>query len=125
MDENGGIAPYFREVLRDEIKKWCKENKNPKTGNPYDIYKDGLKIYTTINPRMQEYAEIAIFRHMQNLQKVFSNQPNIKTGSIWTTKDGKTILENAMKQSDRWRSLKEDEIDEEGDPGKLLTRRCL
>lgn len=112
QDENGGIAPYFREVLRDEIKKWCKENKNPKTGNPYNIYKDGLKIYTTINPRMQEYAEIAIFRHMQNMQKVFNNQPNIKTGSIWTTKDGKTILENAMKQSDRWRSLKEDEIDE-------------
>ena len=112
LDENAGIAPYFREVLRDEIKKWCKENKNPKTGNPYNIYKDGLKIYTTINPRMQEYAEIAIFRHMQNMQKVFSNQPNIKTGSIWTTKDGKVILENAMKQSDRWRNLKEDEFTE-------------
>jgi len=112
QDENGGIAPYFREVLRDEIKKWCKENKNPKTGNPYNIYKDGLKIYTTINPRMQEYAEIAIFRHMQNMQKVFNNQPNIKTGAIWATKDGKTILENAMKQSDRWRNLKEDEISE-------------
>ena len=89
MDENAGIAPYFRDVLRDEVKKWCKENKNPKTGNPYDIYKDGLKIYTTINPRMQEYAEIAIFRHMQNLQKVFSNQANIKSGSVWKTKDGK------------------------------------
>ena len=112
LDENAGIAPYFREVLRDEIKKWCKENKNPKTGNPYNIYKDGLKIYTTINPRMQEYAEIAIFRHMQNMQKVFSNQPNIKTGAIWATKDGKVILENAMKQSDRWRNLKEDEFTE-------------
>jgi penicillin-binding protein 1A len=112
QDENGGIAPYFREVLRDEIKKWCKENKNPKTGNPYNIYKDGLKIYTTIVPRMQEYAEIAIFRHMQNMQKVFNNQPNIKTGAIWATKDGKTILENAMKQSDRWRNLKEDELSE-------------
>ena len=112
LDENGGIAPYFREVLRDEIKKWCKENKNPKTGNPYNIYKDGLKIYTTINPRMQEYAEIAIFRHMQNMQKVFNNQPNIKSGSIWATKDGKVILENAMKQSDRWKNLKEDELSE-------------
>jgi penicillin-binding protein 1A len=49
---------------------------------------------------------------MQNMQKVFNNQPNIKTGSIWTTKDGKTILENAMKRSDRWRNLKEDELSE-------------
>ena len=112
LDENAGIAPYFRDVLREEIKKWCKENKNQKTGNSYDIYKDGLKIYTTINPRMQEYAEIAVFRHMQNIQKVFSNQPNIKTGSIWTTKDGKKILENAMKQSDRWHNLEEDELTE-------------
>ena len=108
LDENSGIAPYFRDVLREEIKKWCKDNKNPKTGNPYNIYKDGLKIYTTINPRMQEYAEIAVFRHMQNMQKVFSNQPNIKNGTVWNTQDGKSVLENAIKQSDRWRNLKED-----------------
>ena len=108
LDENAGIAPYFREVLRDEVKKWCRENKNPKTGNPYDIYKDGLKIYTTINPKMQEYAEIAVFRHMQNLQKVFSNQKNIKDGSIWKTKDGKAIIQASIKQTDRWKNGKED-----------------
>ena len=112
MDENAGIAPYFRDMLRDEVKKWCKENKNPKTGNPYDIYKDGLRIFTTINPRMQEYAEIAVYRHMQNLQKVFSSQKNIRDGSIWNTKDGKAVLENSIKQSDRWRNLKEDGVDE-------------
>lgn len=112
MDENAGIAPYFRDVLRDEIKKWCKENKNPKTGNPYDIYKDGLKIYTTINPRMQEYAEVAVFRHMQKLQAVFNQQSNIKTGSAWKTKEGERVLEAAMKQSDRWKNLKEDEVPE-------------
>ncbi|WP_336518576.1 penicillin-binding protein 1A [Pollutibacter soli] len=112
LDENAGIAPYFREVLRDDIKKWCKEHKNPKTGNPYDIYKDGLRIFTTINPRMQEYAEIAVYRHMQNLQKVFSNQKNIKDGSIWKSKDGRVIIESAMKQSDRWRNAKEDEMSE-------------
>jgi penicillin-binding protein 1A len=113
MDENAGISPYFREVLRDEIKKWCKEHKNPKTGNPYDIYKDGLRIFTTINPRMQEYAEIAVFRHMQSMQKVFSNQRNIKDGSIWKSKEGKAIIESAMKQSDRWRNAKEDELTDE------------
>jgi penicillin-binding protein 1A len=113
MDENSGIAPYFREILRDEIKKWAKENENPKTGEPYDIYKDGLKIFTTINPRMQEYAEIAVYRHMQNLQRVFTSQQNIKDGSVWKSKDGKQVLEKAIKQSDRWRSLKEDGMEEE------------
>jgi penicillin-binding protein 1A len=113
MDENAGIAPYFREVLRDEVKKWCKQNKNPKTGNPYDIYKDGLKIFTTINPKMQEYAEIAVFRHMQNLQKVFNNQKNIKDGSAWKTKEGKAVLQNAIKQSERWRSGKEDGLEDD------------
>lgn len=112
LDENSGIAPYFREVLREEIKNWCKENENPKTGEPYDIYKDGLKIFTTINARMQEYAEVAVYRHMQNLQKVFGSQQNIKSGSVWNTADAKSILENAMRQSDRWRNLKEDGMEE-------------
>ncbi|MFZ9661648.1 MAG: transglycosylase domain-containing protein, partial [Chitinophagaceae bacterium] len=113
LDENAGIAPYFRDVLRDEIKLWCKENKNPKTGAPYDIYKDGLKIYTTINPRMQEYAEIAVFRHMQNLQNVFNNQMNIKNGSAWKSDEGQRVLKVAMKQSERWRNLKEDDFTDE------------
>ena len=113
LDENSGIAPYFREILREELKNWCKENENPATGEPYDIYKDGLKIFTTINPRMQEYAEIAVYRHMQNLQKVFSSQYNIKDGSTWKTPEGKAVMTNAMKQSDRWRNLKDDGLDEE------------
>lgn len=113
LDENSGIAPYFREILREEVKNWCKQNENPKTGEPYDIYKDGLKIFTTINPRMQEYAEIAVFRHMQNLQKVFSSQHNIKDGSTWKSAEGKAVLKNAMKQTDRWRNLKEDGLTEE------------
>jgi len=108
MDENAGIAPYFREVLREEVKRWCRENKNPKTGNPYDIYKDGLKIFTTIDTRLQEYAEIAVFRHMQNLQKVFSSQRNVKDGSVWKSKEGKAVIDAAIKQSDRWRFSKEE-----------------
>ena len=113
MDENSGIAPYFREILRDELKEWCKQNENPKTGEPYDLYKDGLKIFTTINPKMQEYAEIAVYRHMQNLQKVFCNQYNIKNGSAWKSKEGKAVLEAAMKQTDRWRNMKDEGIEEE------------
>jgi penicillin-binding protein 1A len=113
LDENAGVAPYFRDVLKEDVKNWCKNNINPKTGNPYDIFKDGLRIYTTINPRMQEYAEIAVYKHMQNLQNVFNNQTNIKNGSAWASKEGTRVLENAIKKSERWRSMKNDGISDE------------
>jgi penicillin-binding protein 1A len=112
LDENAGMAPYLREVLREEMKEWCKKNINPKTGEPYNMYKDGLKIYTTINPRMQEYAEVAVYRHMQNLQKVFNSQQNIKDGSVWKSKEGKAVLDMTLKQSDRWKTMEEEGIDE-------------
>lgn len=105
IDQNTNYAPYFLDVLKNDIRKWCKEHKNPITGENYNLYKDGLKIYTTIDPRMQLYAEMAVTRHMPNLQKVFNAQQNIKTGSVWKTKDGKAVLDRAMKGSDRWRSL--------------------
>ena len=113
LDENAGVAPYLREVLRDEMKEWCKKNINPKTGEPYNLYKDGLKIYTTINPRMQEYAEIAVYRHMQNLQKVFNAQKNIKSGSAWSTKEGKAIIDRTIKQTDRWKNMEDEGISED------------
>lgn len=112
MNENNNLAPYFVDVLREDIKAWCKDHKNPQTEEPYNIYKDGLRIYTTIDPRMQLYAEMAVARHMPNLQKVFNNQRNIKDGSVWKTKDGKAILERAMKGSDRWRNMAADDIKE-------------
>ena len=52
LDENNGLGPYFRMILGEEMKKWCKENKK-NNGDKYDLYRDGLKIYTTINPSMQ------------------------------------------------------------------------
>ena len=65
-----GTATYFREYLRDYMKKWVAENKKP-DGSDYDIYKDGLKIYTTIDSRMQLHAEEAVSEHMKNLQQQF------------------------------------------------------
>ena len=112
MTQNTNLAPYFIDVLKNDLKKWCKEHKNPKTGEPYNIYKDGLKIYTTIDPRMQLYAEMAVTRHMPNLQKVFNSQKNIKDGSVWKTKDGKKILENSMKLSDRWTKMAAEDVKE-------------
>jgi penicillin-binding protein 1A len=105
MDENSGYAPYFREVLKDEVDDALK-GLTKSDGEPYDIYDDGLKIYTTINPKMQQYAEEAVAQQMPVLQKALNGQRNIKTGSVW--KDHENVLEAAMKNSDRWRNLKDD-----------------
>jgi len=112
LDQNKGYAPYFREVLKDELNQILKEIKRP-DGEPYNIYDDGLKIYTTINPRMQTYAEEAVAQQMPVLQKLLDQQRNIRTGSVW--KGHENVLEWAMKNSERWRNLKaegysEDEI---------------
>jgi penicillin-binding protein 1A len=109
LDENNGLGPYFRSYLGEYMKKWCKEHKK-NNGDPYNLYRDGLKIYTTINPRMQLYAEEAVARHMAYLQKEFNKQSNIKTGTVW--KDFNNQLELAIKQTDRWRNLKREEMEE-------------
>ncbi|HLG03227.1 MAG TPA: transglycosylase domain-containing protein, partial [Bacteroidia bacterium] len=65
---NEGPGPYFREYLRDNfLKKWCSEHLRP-DGKPYDLYRDGLKVYSTIDTRMQSHAEAAVDEHMVNLQ---------------------------------------------------------
>lgn len=110
LDENAGLGPYFRMVLGEELKKWCKEHKKI-DGSNYNLYKDGLKIYTTINPRMQLYAEEAVGKHISQMQKYLNAQENIKTGSVW--KGYENVLEAAIKQSDRWKNLKNDGMKEE------------
>ena len=105
LDENTGYAPYFREVLRDEVRAALKGIEKP-NGEGYDIYQDGLKIYTTINPRMQEYAEEAAASHMPFLQKNLNAQSNIKKGTVW--KGHENVLQTEMKRSDRWRASADD-----------------
>lgn len=110
LDESTGIAPYFRDVVRDYMKKWCKEHTKA-NGDNYNIYQDGLKIYTTINPRMQLYAEEAVAKHLSALQKSYWTLPWIKTNSIW--KGHEKILERGMKESDRWKNMEAEGIAEE------------
>ena len=100
MDENNGIAPYFRDVLRGDLKKWCKEHTNPATGQPYNLYTDGLKIYTTIDPRMQAYADSAVDHQMPVLQKMLDAQREVRNGTVWA--DHPNILDAAMRNSERW-----------------------
>lgn len=109
LDENNGLGPYFRMTLGEYMKKWCKEHKK-NNGDSYNLYKDGLKIYTTINPRMQLYAEEAVARHMAYLQREFNKQNNIKSGTIW--KDFNNQLELAVKQTDRWRNAKKEDMED-------------
>ena len=110
-----GTATYFREYLRDYMKKWAEKNKKP-DGSDYDIYKDGLKIYTTIDSRMQLHAEEAVTSHMANLQEEFfkqskgnKNAPFINISAAETDK----ILKQAMKSSNRWAVMKSMDKSEE------------
>ena len=68
---NEGLAPYFREHLRGKLKKWCANHLKP-DGTAYNLYTDGLKIHTTINSRMQLFAEEGMKTHIATLQKDFN-----------------------------------------------------
>lgn len=110
-----GIGTYFREYLRDFMKNWVKENKKS-DGTEYDIYKDGLKIYTTIDSRMQTYAEEAVQQHLPNLQaELAAQQKENKNAPFVNISDAETkkLLDNAMRGSERWRSMTAEEKSEE------------
>jgi penicillin-binding protein 1A len=108
LDENNGYAPYFREVLKGEIADALKDVRKS-DGGTYNIYDDGLRIYTTINPKMQEYAEEAVAQWMPVMQKVMNSQSYLK--NVW--KDHAAELERYMKQSERWQNMMDDGISEQ------------
>ncbi len=141
VDHKEGLAPYFREYLRKiltagEPRKsnyadWQKEQyendlyewennplygffeKNKKSdGSNYNIYTDGLKIYTTIDSRMQRYAEESVTEHMKTLQKQFFNEKKNKRYAPFsrhlTDAEIEKIMNNAMRQSERYRKMKKD-----------------
>jgi penicillin-binding protein 1A len=117
-DHNDGLAPYFREYLRENfMKEWCEKHINPETNKPYNIYKDGLKIYTTIDSRMQAYAEEAVNEHMTDLQKLFNKECKTKKNAPFAWNVNKEQIENimvsSMKRSDRYRGLKNDDLSRE------------
>ena len=112
-NHNDGLATYFREYVRDNfLDNWCKKHINPETGKPYNIYEDGLKIYTTVDSRMQQYAEEAVYEHMQDLQKLFSkeclNKKNAPFAWNVSQKEIDDIMNASIKRSDRYRELKGD-----------------
>lgn len=147
---NEGIATYFREYLRlyvtakkpkwedysswnkqkffddsilwedDNLYGWCNKNLKP-NGEPYNIYRDGLRVYTTINSSMQQYAENAVAKHLgtgdEPLQELFEDQ--MKNWSHppfdWRVDQDQIdqIMDNSMRRSERWRSLKNTGMDDD------------
>ncbi|MEY4037992.1 MAG: hypothetical protein RIR67_302 [Bacteroidota bacterium] len=110
-----GTATYFREYLREYMKKWVEDNKKP-DGSDYNIYKDGLRIYTTIDSRMQLHAEEAVEAHMANLQEEFFNQAkDNKNAPFVNISQAETdrIMNKAMKASARWSIMESNEKSEE------------
>jgi penicillin-binding protein 1A len=117
-NHNDGLATYFREYVRDNfLDTWCKNHINPQTNKPYNIYKDGLKIYTTLDSRMQQYAEEAVNEHMHDLQIMFSkeclNKKNAPFAWNVSQEEIKSIMVASIKRSNRYRNLKEDGLSNE------------
>lgn len=106
---NEGLAPYFREYFRGELKKWCSTHTKP-DGTNYNAYTDGLKVYTTINSRLQQFAEEGMRTHISSLQKDFNNHWKGYTKAPypddfeWEQID--EIIDQGMRRSERYRKLK-------------------
>ena len=99
---NTGPGAYFRELIRPQLEEWCSENTKA-DGTPYNLYTDGLRIVTTIDFRMQRYAEMAQQEKMKELQSTFEKHWNGK--DPWGKNNG--IVLRAMKRSERYKKMKE------------------
>ncbi|MEC7085658.1 MAG: transglycosylase domain-containing protein [Bacteroidota bacterium] len=105
-----GLATYFRAYLRQFMLNWIEENPKP-DGEKYNLYLDGLTIYTTLDSRMQTYAENAVKEHMSNLQDAFFEQNTARWNPTapfldLTEKEIERLMEQAMRRSERWRKMR-------------------
>ena len=106
---NEGPAPYFREYLREELKKWCANHTKP-DGSNYNVYTDGLKVHTTINSRLQQFAEEGMRTHISSLQKDFYKHWKGYTNAPYPEDFNDSlinaIIDQGMRRSERHRKLK-------------------
>lgn len=109
QDHKSGNGTYFREYLRQWLAEWVKENEKP-DGTKWDIYKDGLKVYTTIDSRMQSYAEAATAQWLTKLQKQFDDHWKGNKYEPWAYPySGRTnpeLIDKSIKQTERYRKMK-------------------
>ena len=111
-----GLATYFRAYLQEYLQDWTRNNPKP-DGSTYNIYRDGLRIYTTIDSRMQALGEAAVKAHMKNLQKEFflQNRRRVNpTAPFLDLREGQidTLLERTARRSERWRQKKAAGLDD-------------
>lgn len=105
QDHNEGLATYFREYIKATMKDWSK-NQVKVDGTNYDVFRDGLKIYTTVNSKMQAYAEVAMGVHMRELQSQFYD--HWKTSKPWDIMlDGSRMKAVQVKAGDPWHGTNE------------------
>jgi len=107
LTRHQGKAKYFTEHVRLVMKDWLENNRKP-SGKKYDLYKDGLKIYTSLNYAMQQYAEKAVAKRLKILQYEFDRQ----WGDEDPWKEVPVVLTNAIKNSDRYKTLKKSGLSE-------------
>ncbi|MDA0315220.1 MAG: transglycosylase domain-containing protein [Bacteroidetes bacterium] len=106
QNQNQGLATYFREIVKANLIKWSKENLKS-DGTAYDLFGDGLKIYVTLDSRMQRYAEESMKEHMKELQKAFFKE--MGTREPWINESFQVIpnfIENAVKRTEASQLLK-------------------
>ena len=108
LDHNTGQATYLREYLRQTLTEWSKTSKKA-DGTPYNIYKDGLRIYTTIDSRMQQYAEEAVKEHLSlDLQPAFDKHWKGYTNAPFSLEEEEieSLMTLSMKRSERYRKMR-------------------
>jgi penicillin-binding protein 1A len=114
VSHHQGLAPHLREYLKAELMEWCRNHKK-QNGDPYNLFTDGLQIYTTIDSKLQGYAEDAVARQMKEVQKMFFEH----WGKDKPWKGKEQVLDEAIRRSPRYQKLKtknglsEEEIMEE------------
>lgn len=109
-DHNQGLATYFRSYLASWLKAWTDKYEQA-TGVKYNIYDDGLKIYTTIDSKLQKYAEDAVSSHMKQLQKDFFAETKRRNRDPWYIDDKPGVVDDnyipkMIKRTRRYKSLK-------------------
>ena len=104
-----GMATYFRAHLQEYLKNWIDENPKP-DGTKYSLYSDGIKVFTTIDTRYQQYAETAVDKHLKNLQKVFDEKNERNSTAPFrdvTPEEIEKIINREIKNSDRYKRMLE------------------
>jgi penicillin-binding protein 1A len=108
----GELAGYFLNELKKDLNVWCSNHINPATGKPYNLYRDGLRVYTTIDSRMQRYAEQAVKQHLSELQRDFfrhkKGRKNAPFSARLSDEQVNSIVLQGIKRSDRYRAMKEE-----------------